>query len=672
MRRIHMKKRNRCLSIALVAMASVLASCSTDDYTYPDANWKDHVIVEVGGKTYKYDEIYALMNGKKDSAQAYYSTAKNVLAQLVTDITESMRSEVASEMDELRTTWKNNSKANQTSYKEEQEKTFESEKVDNEEELIAKKLASKQNTQNEKDFYSENDGVSDPKESYFISEERTKKFVEETAPYHVSHILAKVDASSDGTGYWKGEISSDNAKKIGNIVRMLSTGTSFGDTAQITSDDGSKANFGELASSDAGQEQIAMLKSTSYVNEFKLGVYAYDAFINPDVSEADRAKALESLRVPTVVESSSVHEDIDDTILGQGKAIGIPLSKAFKMAFAADTTHKLDGTDILNSTATSYPRNIIFNNYFNSHAVSFIYDDSASYDADFVEECKNYVKGLKNADSTTPDELVNASNSWTTPADIAAVPEMADKYEEYEYVKDILNSIDSSRFTTISDSLEFVKSGSEYGTSIGTGLKVLHDENAHPIIVTRAGTSDYQGVHFIIVHNDPFTADANGTTADKYKYYRVNMPSQTSTDAATSQDYKAHPSFVNFIKTDKGTNSTYTNRINAVEAVIRSSDSHSEYLLWEKNIAAFKAKYNIEFSTVIGQEVYDAITELIDTTRTSSDRSANDSLDSSWETYINQLGVQAQYAKRTLPGVCSAFFEAGDIEGEGGMCHVKK
>ena len=35
-------------------------------------------------------------------------------------------------------------------------------------------------------------------------------------------------------------------------------------------------------------------------------------------------------------------------------------------------------------TENSYPRNIIFNNYFNQHSVSFIYDDSDEYESNFV------------------------------------------------------------------------------------------------------------------------------------------------------------------------------------------------------------------------------------------------------------------------------------------------
>ena len=71
------------LSMSLLVVASTLTSCN-DDYTYPDNDWKDGIVVNVGGKNYTYKQIYNLMEEKKDSAVAYYKTAKNILAQLVT------------------------------------------------------------------------------------------------------------------------------------------------------------------------------------------------------------------------------------------------------------------------------------------------------------------------------------------------------------------------------------------------------------------------------------------------------------------------------------------------------------------------------------------------------------------------------------------------------------
>lgn len=653
-----MKRRNRALGIAVLALSSILASCN-EDHVYPKSKWKNGVIVDVGGKVYQYDEIYALMDGKKESNQAYYTTAKNILAQLVTPITEPMRSMVSAEMDQLHATWKSNARSNGTSYKEEKEKTLQSEKVETEDELIAKKLATQQNTQNSKNFFAEADGTTDSKQKYYISEQATKDFVTKQAPYHVSHILAKVDATDGDKGLWRGEISSDNAKKIGDIVRMLATGSKFSDTALVLSDDeGSQKLSGELADTESGKEQIAMLKSTSYVNEFKLGLYAYDAYINPNLNVAEKNAAKASLRLPSEITSSAVHKEINETEIGQGHAYGIPLSIAYTMQFYRDQTKALDGSDIKDIKAASYARNILFNNYFNNHAVSFIYKQSVEeYTAQFKADLVQYNVARFGA---TPEGLAKYVTFEALPLSTDAG--FVKKMEEYNEVKGLLEQTDASRFSQLADSEgnNAVSLIDSLGTDIGK-KEILKDERGNAIIVTRAGGSGYQGIHFIVVNNDPFQNAEN-----KYTYYRVNMPEEGT-------DYSTDPTFVNFVTADKGTTATYTNRINAIEKVISNSDAHSEYALWEHNVALFNERHKSDgktFDTVIGKDKFDAITDMIATERKSTIRNDEETLDSSWETYIRKMNLQQEVSKRALPTVCVSFTEAGDIEA-GGKCHVQ-
>ena len=198
------------------------------------------------------------------------------------------------------------------------------------------------------------------------------------------------------------------------------------------------------------------------------------------------------------------------------------------------------------------------------------------------------------------------------------------------------------------------------GTDIGK-KEILKDERGNAIIVTRAGGSGYQGIHFIVVNNDPFQNAEN-----KYTYYRVNTPEEGT-------DYSTDPTFVNFVTADKGTTATYTNRINAVEKVISNSDAHSEYALWEHNVALFNERHKSDgktFDTVIGKDKFDAITDMIATERKSTIRNDVETLDSSWETYIRKMNLQQEVSKRVLPTVCVSFTEAGDIEA-GGKCHVQ-
>ena len=58
------------------------------------------------------------------------------------------------------------------------------------------------------------------------------KFIEEYHPYHVRHILVKVDASSDQIV--DGKISEDDAKQLANVYSRLTSGEeTFGEVAAV-------------------------------------------------------------------------------------------------------------------------------------------------------------------------------------------------------------------------------------------------------------------------------------------------------------------------------------------------------------------------------------------------------------------------------------------------------
>ena len=93
--------------------------------------------------------------------------------------------------------------------------------------------------------------------------------VEPVFPYHVIHILVKL--SADAGDYSHATISESEAEKLWDIVRHLVDGQySFEETAKL-SDDTSSSEYGDVE---------LMSTRTSFYNEFKLGVYAYDALLS--------------------------------------------------------------------------------------------------------------------------------------------------------------------------------------------------------------------------------------------------------------------------------------------------------------------------------------------------------------------------------------------------------
>ena len=668
-----MKTGKRSLSLAMSILAIASLTACDDDYNYPDAKWKEGIIVNVDGKDYKYDEIYQLFDNSKGSAQAYFNVAKNILAQLVTPKTDTMLSNVDTKINDLKNTWKTNARTNNTSYKEEQEKTFDSENVEDLDELREKYISQQQVEKNSQDFYEINaNGVTDPSYTYYISEQMTKDYVTNQAPYHVSHVLVKVDASSDGEGYWNGKITADNAKKIGNAVRMLASSDSFGSVAQLVSEDeGSAKMYGELVTTTEGSQSVAMEKTTSYINEFKLGLYAYEAYLNPKTKAAEVNTAVRaSLRVPGQASKSSsfdykndtaVSELITDgTLVGKNGAFGIPLSKAITLGYVADVEKNIvDGSKVDYASETQYPRNILFNNYFNYHGVNFLYDDSDTYEAEFLK-----------------DAIEVGAHSGETILTLNDVKnKLPSKYAEYEYVKGQLSKIDAGKFKTvegISDNLynydfDAVTKKSVL-TKIPTSKKILveKDTDTNPVVIVRGGSSGYQGIHFIVVNNDPFVNSQN-----TYQYYRTNIPDASADPAsAKSADYSTNPSLINYVKADINSNTTYNARRDAVVAAVKASDSNIDFRLYEENIKKFGAD---KFNELLG-DYAGIINKYIEITKESSELGKNSSLDESWETYIQTLALQEEITPRGLvPEVCVSAFEGGSygtlLEG---ICHVEK
>lgn len=667
-----MKTGKRSLSLAMSILAIASLTACDDDYNYPDAKWKEGIIVNVDGKDYKYDEIYQLFDNSKGSAQAYFNVAKNILAQLVTPKTDTMLSNVDTKINDLKNTWKTNARTNNTSYKEEQEKTFDSENVEDLDELREKYISQQQVEKNSQDFYEINaNGVTDPSYTYYISEQMTKDYVTNQAPYHVSHVLVKVDASSDGEGYWNGKITADNAKKIGNAVRMLASSDSFGSVAQLVSEDeGSAKMYGELVTTTEGSQSVAMEKTTSYINEFKLGLYAYEAYLNPKTKAAEVNTAVRaSLRVPGQAAASSsfdykndtaVSELITDgTLVGKNGAFGIPLSKAITLGYIADVEKNIvDGSKVDYASETQYPRNILFNNYFNYHGVNFLYDDSDTYEAEFLK-----------------DAIEVGAHSDKTILTLNDVKDkLPSKYAEYEYVKGQLSKIDAGKFKTvegISDNLynydfdAFTKKS--VLTKIPTSKRILveKDTDTNPVVIVRGGSSGYQGIHFIVVNNDPFVNSQN-----TYQYYRTNIPDASADPAsAKSADYSTNPSLINYVKADINSNTTYNARRDAVVAAVKASDSNIDFRLYEENIKKFGAD---KFNELLG-DYAGIINKYIEITKESSELGKNSSLDESWETYIQTLALQEEITPRGLvPEVCVSAFEGGNYLTLEGICHVEK
>lgn len=367
-----MKKSNLAIALTALTSLSVLAGCS-------DVTSKDGLVLSMTGLNgesieYTADELFGKYKNNATGISTFYNAIYEVVIRNLFESQPSKRSELyekaARKVSGVKETAKSNAESNKSKYDDELEKLLESYSVEDLDELKEHFAYELMKEEAETQFYkSEESWASDAWKDLVIGEREVAGdyssalkldgngdpvyagYLETMLPYHVKHILVKVSAGSNT--FYNGAITEAEALKLSSVIKRLAlrkSNETFGAIAREASEDsGSAANYGDLG---------IMNKNTSYVNEFKLGVYAYDALYNNAISAANKAK----INIPT---------DEKDflTTLGLGE---IPYEAALKLETVANKTKDSSGHLVNEGEAIYYPRNVYFNKYFNKHNVSVI------------------------------------------------------------------------------------------------------------------------------------------------------------------------------------------------------------------------------------------------------------------------------------------------------------
>lgn len=272
-------------------------------------------------------------------------------------------------------TAKKNAKTNNTSEKAEFESILQSHGCDDENELKDYYVFEEQQSKIKENFYKIYADENNDKWSGFNylrdasskdtdAEKKYSGYFESKAPYHVSHILVNVDDGASNN-YWNGTISKENVEHLKRVVDGLTdTSKSFGSVAAAESDDGSKAQFGDLGIVDKDK---ATEESDKFVKEFILGLYSYDNLYNP---KAD---------VQTRVANSKIITPSDEIKAKLATAPDTIDVSEFEQLY---NEREVEGSDIIGTSSTNfYPRNIRYNRVLNNHGVSVIIDSTVTDEA---------------------------------------------------------------------------------------------------------------------------------------------------------------------------------------------------------------------------------------------------------------------------------------------------
>lgn len=181
-----------------------------------------------------------------------------------------------------------------------------------------------------------------------------QEWLSQASPYHVRHILLSLSDTS--ISLYNDTITETEAKTFASTLGRLAQGTLETQYFRVVA--ASNANGDSTARNAQGDLGI-MDEYTGFVSEFKLGVYAYETYTAP---LANQAAIKANFGIPASLDA--YYED---------GFTAVPLSVFTLLGQVADITKDGSNADL---TLENYPRNKLFNYYFNKRVVQFIEVDS--------------------------------------------------------------------------------------------------------------------------------------------------------------------------------------------------------------------------------------------------------------------------------------------------------
>ena len=307
-----------------------------------------------------------------------------------------------------------------------------------------------------------------------------------------------------------------------------------------------------------------------------------------------------------------------------------------KIGNYADVEKDDFGNELSDGNSRVYPRNIIWNKYFNHHQVFVITNATGN-----VGENKNGKTNKAEVEAATSE----FKNLVTT------------NYNDL-----------GARFVNVP------------GVCANANEKVLTDGQGHVILGVR---SEF-GIHLIVVQKSIY--EFNNDKVSLAEYYTTEVPTATNTKYPRDEQGNDKDTYVNFIKTT--TTTDYNTRATTVKDAIKGFDSTYEYRLYESLMDEFKS--NISFKGEDGAKLNQNIDRYIKVTRDSKHNNQVKKLNNQWEAYIELLALQeetraryyaygqddsnnTQYKTLMIPEGCAVNFKKGgaDYE-EGGKCYYGK
>ena len=354
-----MKKSMVSLTLLLSLLATTGCSESAKAKTIKDDNGKKVDVMYTYGEgenevNVTADEVYKDLLDSTAGSKAIFEKAykKVIQSKMEEDGNKARNNEIKKEAEEDMVTWlqdaKNQASDNGVSKDTMIDALLEEEGVETTEELEEKKVYAKQKEYLEDTYYDNNRTT------------LVNNYVSEYLPVHVRGILVKL-ADSNNT-YFARSISEEETKKLARTTNALIDGMDFNLIAGDT-----KYSDHSTSQTDASGDLGIMDATTSFNNEYKLGIYSYFAY-----GDQKSAKALDLL-----TGNDEALKTQYNALYGNGFNV-IDADQVSNLKNSAELKKNALGNLINSNTVDgdyktlNLPRNVIYNNFFNDHKVSFL------------------------------------------------------------------------------------------------------------------------------------------------------------------------------------------------------------------------------------------------------------------------------------------------------------
>ena len=318
------------------------------------------------------DDVYQAYRGTSSGITKFYDKILEVLIRYQFkennfDKGELKYSEIESwaknQVQEQKDKAKANAKSNGTKYDDEWKSILDSHNVDDADGLKEHFIYDKEK-EVITNWYADNTDNAEALKNEFLgidaNGQKVDSKVKAAMPYHIRHILVKVDEAGNAQEkFYKGTISEAQAKLLADTVSTLASGKyTFSQVASMYSEDGSASSGGDVGI----MTNAATSGSLGMVNEFQLGLYAYDNLYDAaNVSDGAAAAIKEGL---------GITDDVKNAL--PANVVEVPYEAFVKIGEAAKVTADKEGNKLANGSTAVYPRNILWNKYLNLHNVFVI------------------------------------------------------------------------------------------------------------------------------------------------------------------------------------------------------------------------------------------------------------------------------------------------------------